>query len=244
MVGFHGAEDRANTSLPKFQFVSSLCSRGDSVLVLSDPTLLHSERMTIGWFSGNRTTPLAHLLSAVVRSAISALGATETILVGHSAGGFAAILVGMQVPNSRAISVNGQTVALHYYPRIVEHLQEDAYPECESPQKMVEQYPERFDLRAAAATRVPSSSFTYFAHRDDPISFDEFPHFQLFADHFGLPISGGRTSNGDALVACSWELLNPSPHALPGTVMPFVQLVLGEKPTREIEYGVDPIWRS
>lgn len=244
LVGFHGAEDRANTSLPKFQFVSSLQSRGESVLVLSDPTLLHSERMTIGWFSGNSRTPLADLLAVIVRAANSALGTTETVLVGHSAGGFAAILVGMQVENSRAISVNGQTVALHYYPWIVEHLQEDAYPECLSPEGMVERYPNRFDLRAAAMTRVPTSSFTYFAHRDDPISFEKFPHFQLLADHFEIPLNGGRTANGDAFVPCAWELLNPSPHALPGTIMPFVHLVLGEKPSRDIQFDIDPAWRT
>lgn len=242
MVAFHGAEGRANANLPRFQFVTSLRLREESVLAVSDSTLLQSQRLTIGWFAGNQETPLADIFGDIITRAAAALEATETVLVGHSAGGLSAIRVGMRVPNSRAIAVNGQTVAMRHRAWVVSNLQKDAFPECGSARGMVDAYPDRFDLRAAVPQREATSSFTFFGHREDRLTFGESPHFQLFAESFGLDESGGRTAQGDAFVPCSWESKDPNPHALPGTVMPFVELVLGEKPIRDIEYTVNPGW--
>ncbi|ASN39642.1 hypothetical protein CGQ24_11855 [Arthrobacter sp. 7749] len=242
MVGFHGAEMRKIADLPKFQFGNSVGRRDESFLALTDSTLLQGEKLSIGWFVGNKETPLASLLSEVVNHAAAALGVEETVLVGHSAGGFAAIRVGMHVPNSRAVVVNAQTVAHLYHQWVVDEILETVFPECSSMQDMVAAYPDRFDLRVAAESRIESSSFTFYAHRDDRLTFQLFPHFPLLAEHFGLTDSGGRTDHGDAFVPCFWESKDPSPHALPGTVMPFLQRVLGEDPMQEFEFSVDPLW--
>ena len=74
-------------------------------MFISDTTLLQSDAINIGWCAGNKDTPLAALLSRMVRAAGVAVDATETLLAGHSAGGFSAILVGSQVPNSHAVAM-------------------------------------------------------------------------------------------------------------------------------------------
>ena len=239
MVGFHGAEGRASVSLPKFQFVTSLRAHGDPVLALSDSTLLRSERLSIGWFAGDAATPLADLYGRVVSQVAELLGVARTVLVGHSAGGFSAIRVGMRVPNSHTVAVNGQAIAIEHRPYVVQNLQEDVYPESGSAQAMVEEYADRFDLRAALATREPTSSFTFFAHREDRLSFSDHPHFPLFSAHFGLGREGGRTDHGDSFVPCIWASKNPSPHALPGSVMPFLNLAFGRS-ALGIAHDVDP----
>lgn len=241
IVGFHGPENRATSNFPKFQFVRSFLSRKESLLFISDSTLLQGEKINIGWSAGNERTPLADLFSSAVRSAGDALSIQETLLVGHSAGGFSAIKVGSQVPNSRAVSVNGQSVVGRYHPWTVDNLHKYAFPECTTQAEMLERYPDRLDLRTVLESRVDSSSFTYFGNPNDTASFGPLPHFPLLAEAFSLDSNGGVTDRGDAFVPAMWGE-DGGRHALPGTILPFIELVLGEKPSREILHAVSPIW--
>lgn len=244
LVGLHGAEGRSTANLPKFQFVRSFTRRSESLLFIADSTLLQGEKINIGWYAGNQNTPLARLAADAVIHAGKATNVKETILIGHSAGGFGAVYIGSMVPNSRAISVNGQTVVERYQPWTVRNLREFAFPECETIEEMMSKYQERLDLRVALNNRVATSTFTHFANRSDDASFSEsMPHFPLLRDHFGLPEEGGITEHGDALVACDWHLEGISGHAMPGTAIPFLTLVLDEgESSVPIHHTVDPRW--
>lgn len=244
LVGLHGAEGRNTANLPKFQFVRSFTTRKESLLFIADSTLLQGEKINIGWYAGNKDTPLARLAAEAVNKAGAATNVDETLLIGHSAGGFGAILIGSMVPNSRAISVNGQTVVDRYQPWTVKNLREFAFPECETIEEMMDTYRDRLDLRTALQHRLDSSSFTHFGNRSDDASFSEaMPHFPLIRDHFGLPDEGGITPHGDAIVACDWHLEGISGHAMPGTAMPFINLVLDDgEPSVPIHHSVDPRW--
>lgn len=241
LVGFHGAEP-PSSSLPKFQFVSSFQTRPEASLFLSDPTILQGESMTLGWMAGNSTTPVADLMSDIVRLAAAEVGATEVILIGHSAGGFAAAQIGSRIPGSKAIVINGQSVVSAHRPYTVENLRKFAFPEFSSAGDMLKAYSHRLDLRLALDQRSPGSSFTWFSHIDDRLSFTDHPHVPMLLDHFGLPPGGGITSFGDAIIPCVWTTSNPSVHALPGTVIPFLNLVLGDSPGAHIDYNIDPLW--
>jgi pimeloyl-ACP methyl ester carboxylesterase len=230
--------------LPKFQFVRSFSTREDSLLFVSDSTILQGDKITLGWLAGNKDTPLAQLVTDSVNRARQQAKVNETVLAGHSAGGFAAILVGSQVPNSRAVSVNGQTVVDRFWFWTVKNLNKYAFPECESPQAMMEQYVDRLDLRVALQNRLSTSSFTYFGNHRDPATFGDMPHFELLAEVLGLDAQGGRTLNGDAFVVADWNKEGASPHALPGSMMPFLILTLDEgQPSVPVEYTVDPRWQ-
>ena len=242
IVAFHGAES-SPVDLPKFQFTRSMeMARSESVLFLSDSSLLLGDNLGLAWMAGTPDFHLAPTLAEVVRNVALALGVKETVLIGHSAGGFAAVAVGSQVPNSRAISVNGQTLTWEYEPWVVEAVQKIIFPGLGGVDAMIATYPERFDLRQIVANRVPSSSFTHFAHRADQASFGRMPQFPRFAESFGMGEDGGRTPAGDALVPCWWDVGGGSGHAIPGTILPFLNLVLGEKPSRDIVHEVDPRW--
>lgn len=242
-VGFHGAETYVPDKFPKFQFVRSFKGREGSILSLFDTTLLQHEKLNIGWMAGNQETPLAALYSTVVRLAGLALGVQETILVGHSAGGFAAMQVGARVPNSRTISINGQVVVSKHRPWLVKKLWKHAFPEVPTREEFVKRYRCRLDLREILDHRVETSTFTYFGHRDDRLTMTDHPHLPLLADYFGMNShEGGRTAEGDAIVICDWKSSNPNPHAIPGSVQPFVALTLGETPSRPIGHTCDPGW--
>lgn len=242
IVAFHGAENLP-TDLPKFQFARSMeFGRNESVLFLSDSSLLLDDQIGLTWMVGTPEFHLAPVLSQVVREVGNALGVRETVLIGHSAGGFAAIAVGSQVPNSRAISVNGQTLTWEYENWAVEKLRQVVFPQYKTIDDMVAAYPDRLDLRHIVANRVADSTYTYFAHRDDDASMGRMPQFPRFVEALGLSEEGGVTPDGDALVPCWWETGEVSAHAIPGTILPFLQLVLGETPSREVQYQVDPRW--
>lgn len=241
LVGFHGAENRRTLQMPKFQFVSSFLSREESLLFVSDSTLLNGPKINIGWVAGNKDIHIGSMVTKAINQIVNAHEYQETVLAGHSAGGFSAILVGSQIPNSRAISVNGQSVAVRYAPWTVANLQKEAFPETKNIEEMAEKYADRLDLRVVLENRISSSSFTMFGNTNDKASFGPMPHFPLLAEHFGLTEAGGRTDHGDALVACTWALKSGG-HALPGTIIPFISYVLGEEPSVPIETTVDPRW--
>lgn len=243
LVGLHGAEGRANADLPKFQFVRSFKTRSESLMFIADSTLLQGNEINIGWYAGNRDTPLAALAAEAVRKAGEALKIDETLLLGHSAGGFGAVVIGTMVPNSRAISVNGQTVVDRYEPWTVRNLRTFAFPDCETEEEMMARYGDRLDLRVALENRLDSSSFAHYANLSDEVSFGRLPHFPLLAEHFGITGAGGITSNGDALVVCDWHMEGVSGHAMPGTALPFLTLVLGEgNGTVPLNNEVSPLW--
>lgn len=242
LVGFHGAEDRKFADFPKFQFVRSFLTRKESLLFISDSTLLQGEKINIGWCAGNARTPLATLLSRAVRKAGSTLGVRQTVLAGHSAGGFSAVLVGSRVPNSRAISVNGQSIVSRYEPWAVKNLLTEAFPECSSIEEMMSRYSKRLDLRAALRDRLNSSSFTYFGNAGDKSTFGEMNHYPLLAKSLGVEEKYGRTRRGDSFVLGSWGTPEDGGHALPGTILPFIELVLGEDPSKEILHTGEPAW--
>ena len=242
IVAFHGAEDRRVLNPPKFQYMQSMTPREESLLFVSDSTLLTGPRINLGWMVGNKDLHVGAKVADLVNRIVDVQGHGETVLIGHSGGGYAAILVGSRIPNSRAISVNGQSVVTRYEPWTVTNLKNEAFPELDSIEEMARTYAERLDLRVVLPERVPSSSFTAFGNSTDQASFGRLPHFPLLAEHFGLGEEGGRTEEGDSLVACTWESTSPSGHALPGTIMPFLNLVLGEPHSLNIEMSADPLW--
>lgn len=237
LIGFHGAEARNQADLPKFQFVRSFTNeRTESLLFFSDSTLLLNEKIALGWMTGNSQGHFLPRIVSTINSVSSKLGYTNTTLVGHSAGGFAAIAVGSYIPNSVAVSINGQVVVGAHEIWTVKALQEAIYPEEYTYTSMLSRYHNRMDLRFFLDNRVSTSSFNLYAHKDDPNMMTTCPHFPILTKFFGLSLVGGITKNMDSIVLCDWERKNDvSPHALPGTVIPFLQLSLGEQPKFDIK---------
>ncbi|GAA1189020.1 hypothetical protein GCM10009585_02190 [Brevibacterium paucivorans] len=190
IVAFHGAEDRKVLDAPKFQFTRSLSRRSESLVFVSDSTLLNGPRINLGWVAGNKDIHVGTEIANALNQIILAKGHKETILLGHSGGGFAAMLVGSKIPNSRAISVNGQSVVKRYEPWTVLNLKNEAFPETSSIEEMAEKYANRLDLRVALTNREATSSFTYFGNYTDPVTFGRLPHFPLLAEHFGFDEGG------------------------------------------------------
>lgn len=228
LVGFHGAENRERVELPKFQFVNSFKKqRTESLVFFFDSTLLLDKTLSLGWMVGNQSE---HFLSRIIHTLqylIKICNYNKTTLVGHSGGGFASIAVGSQISNSHAVSVNGQVYLGVHQPYTVQKLYERVFPEEPSVEAMMTKYQERMDIRKLLDKRVENSRFTYFSHKNDS-SYTRFPHFKLLANYMGISETGGSSVFGDKIVLCNWKVTGDSAHALPGTVIPFINFALGE----------------
>lgn len=231
LVGLHGLENRAATSLPKFQFVRSfLPEREESLLFLSDSTLLCGDKVSIAWMGGTPSFDVAEAYSLLISSLVAATGVTQTVLAGHSAGGTAAIRIGARVPNSVAVAVNPQFNAQQFHAFSVNDLRNAAYPHVPTNDDLLAWYPTRFDLRPTFRHRYGSSRFYWFSHVEDTLSFGNFPSWPLATGVFGLPEHGGETTHGDHFVLCDWHTDGELKHALPGSILPFIRYALGEDP--------------
>lgn len=240
LVGLHGAEFR-NTDLPKFQFVRSFVkTRKESLLFISDSTHLHKlGHIGICWYAGDPRTNISVLYAELINSLNEAIQTQETVLVGHSAGGTGAIKIGALIPNSRAISVNPQFAATLYHKWAVEGIKNYVYGNEKSVDDMLKNYPDRFSVRNSLMARHSSSKVYWFTHVDDGSSFGQYANFDAAIEHFEIDNKkGGWSKDGDLIISCNWAA-PPNAHALPGTIIPFIQIVLGEETGFELNSCVD-----
>lgn len=231
LVGIHGAESRESSDLPKFQFVRSFkMSRTESLLFISDSTMLVHEKLSIAWMVGRPHFDVAEKYASLIRSLNYASKIEETVLVGHSAGGTMAVRIGTMIPQSHAVAVNAQLAADFYFDWAVTNLRTRAFGDYESNREMLDDLRHRLDLRIALRNRVACSRFTWFTHRKDSSSFGSNPSFPELVRFYGLPETGGVTVDGDRIILCDWYTEQENKHGLPGSVLPFVRESLGEDP--------------
>ncbi|WP_157773352.1 ATP-grasp fold amidoligase family protein [Brachybacterium vulturis] len=237
LVGLHGAEFRKTADLPKFQFVRSFLTRSESLLFLADSTLLQNDQLNLGWMAGTEGNHLLPRYARVVDLVQDSLAAKQSVLVGHSAGGFMSIAIGSMIAGSIAISVNGQTVLEKYEPWTLRQLRDAVFSGTETVESMIERYRSRLDLREILSNRLEGTRFAYFAHAEDPNTMTRLPMFPALAEYLGVdPSVGGRTEAGDVMSVCRWPTAENVPvHALPGTVLPFIDAVLGQ--STSFEFG-------
>lgn len=201
--------------------------------------MLLSDKVGVTWYAGcPEFDPLSGYVE-IIKKVVSDGGFKETVLVGHSSGGFAALVAGAQLENSLAIAVNAQVNVEIDWKWRTTVFQEALFPKCKSVAAMVDAYPERFDARELLKIRPDSSRFHYYVHEDDVSSRGECPQYEILSEFLGLE-GDGVTARGDAMVTCRWE--SRSPHDMPGTALPVLEMSLGEKLTSPelIEFLTNP----
>lgn len=116
-VLFHGAVDRAKTSLPLFQrirFQHELAA--GPFIAFADPTLDLSASLRLGWYLGTERVDLPASIAGAVQEVAHALGVSKIVLVGSSGGGFAALQTACFITDSIVVAFDPQTDLHLYYP--------------------------------------------------------------------------------------------------------------------------------
>ncbi|MGY5765398.1 hypothetical protein ACXET9_09360 [Brachybacterium sp. DNPG3] len=132
LVVFSGAVSKREERVPPFFSGSNLAaSTGHPFVAISDPGVGLTDTMAIAWYAGSShfDTP------AVIREVLSPISrrlGRELWLVGGSAGGFAALLVGHSLPGAPSVFVwNPQTDFVEYGRRFVVDYVKAAFPVSE-----------------------------------------------------------------------------------------------------------------
>lgn len=109
VVSFHGALNRANYTLPRFERIATLNQTEYSSLYIADPALWLDESLQLAWYTGWKDLKLDQLLASLIHNISNQLKIKNLILSGSSGGGYASLQVSSHLPGSYALAFNPQT---------------------------------------------------------------------------------------------------------------------------------------
>jgi len=121
-VLFSGDAVRGRNAPPVFQRWSWADRFPGHCLYVSDPTLHLDRHMGLAWYAGTRDLDPLDAVASVVRrlSARLGLGEDRVVSYGSSGGGFAAMRLGLKLPELTMVAINPQTVVTAYHQKAVE----------------------------------------------------------------------------------------------------------------------------
>ena len=114
---FHGSAPREETSFPPvFTGLGVTNGLTTSMFVPSDPVLALDASLTLAWHFGCEGIRLQAIMVSIVQKLQTILHAPRVVAWGGSSGGFAAIRVAKDIPNSIVFAWNPQTNIAKYNP--------------------------------------------------------------------------------------------------------------------------------
>ena len=130
---FHGSAPREETSFPPvFTGLGVTNGLTTSMFVPSDPVLALDASLTLAWHFGCEGIRLQAIMVSIVQKLQTILHAPRVVAWGGSSGGFAAIRVAKDIPNSIVFAWNPQTNIAKYNRDSVNHYRRVAFPNIAS----------------------------------------------------------------------------------------------------------------
>ncbi|WP_083290853.1 hypothetical protein [Corynebacterium sp. HMSC08D02] len=160
LVVFSGAVDRTDTTPPYFSGVGLSSWLPFSLISISDPAFTVDETLRIGWYTGVRDEPIQTLIPEVIDTVLSRWKKRKAVLLGGSAGGFAALATAPQLRHSSAtFAMNPQTNIENYHHK---HSVKAWASVCksEAPEQVI-------DLASYYKTVARQPTITYFQNSTD-----------------------------------------------------------------------------
>ena len=112
----------ADYVLPVFTWTKATEPLKGSRLFISDPTMLLSPEIMLGWYLGSRDHPVQELVEAVIVEVMARTGSTRVVFTGSSGGGFPALLYATKFDNSVAcVNAPATTLVDHHNRSVVEN---------------------------------------------------------------------------------------------------------------------------
>ena len=129
LVVFNGAVTKRDERRPPFLSGRGIAQdTGWPFVAISDPSLAHSENLSIAWYAGSQATDTQRDMYRILRPLA---GAQQNLwLVGGSAGGFAALTLGHMLGSAASVFAwNPQTDLLEYWAGHVQKYVRHSFPE-------------------------------------------------------------------------------------------------------------------
>lgn len=131
IVGFSGALSKRNQNIkpPFFSFLSLAKDLNLPFILISDPSLYHSNDLKLGWYAGNHKYLNLQSDIASLIDKISTEYQLIPVLSGGSGGGFASLAISTLMTVKHKVFVwNPQTSIKKYYPRFVREYVYSSFP--------------------------------------------------------------------------------------------------------------------
>lgn len=130
LVVFHGAINVARRKPPIFASPPERALENINVLSIADPALFQG--LATSWYAGAHWLPLQQILTNLITDVQTASGSRRVVTFGGSAGGFAALYYGSQIPGSATVVCNPQTSLTRYNKRSLERYMNTCWPSMET----------------------------------------------------------------------------------------------------------------
>lgn len=114
LVSFHAALGTSGLRPPVFTGRTVTNNIGVNRIFVSDPGLLSDHKLGLAWYLGTTTLDLTNVLTDIISTLQTMMGAEHLAFFGMSGGGFASLNYALQFPGSLALPVNPQTRILDY----------------------------------------------------------------------------------------------------------------------------------
>ncbi|THJ64967.1 hypothetical protein E8P82_13330 [Arthrobacter echini] len=190
IVSMHGALNRSRFTPPRFEWRRTLNRVDCARLFLSDSTLELNGSLEIGWYMGSARQDLLSEYAALVRAVAAAKGYTRIVCVGSSAGGFGALALSRQVPNSVAVVFSPQTSIAAYHPGHRRALAEASFAEYATDDAIESAFGDRVNMRLLYKNSLDRNYVHYVQNTRDRFHYEA--HYVPFALSFGVdPEAGG-----------------------------------------------------
>lgn len=201
LVVFHGALDREEFTLPRWEYRRTLKEFDGSVLFVQDPTLYAHEKLTLGWYVGTQTDNAHHMIVRLINQASALIEPKQVLLTGSSGGGFAALAVSARIPNSSALVFSPQTSIENYYVGHRRRLMSSAFPLLMPTMESLTPFEDRLDM-GALYSKGTSNRVFYLQNTGDPYHIKN--HLLPFMRHAGLDLAKGDMRNERLKVECRY----------------------------------------
>lgn len=193
-VYLHGGVEPGPARLPRFEWLRSLAGRSESKLYVSDPTLSIDDRLKNAWYVGTEEDDLTPRLAQIVDAVQAQVAARHVVLIGSSAGGFAAArIASARTEPSVALAFSTQRSLAHGPRAHVDGYLSTVFP-GESYEAVHARLGDRVSLEETLA-RTTAARFVWVQNTGDIEHVRD--HFGPYALDQGLdPAVGGASSDG------------------------------------------------
>ena len=182
IVFFNAAISRTkDTVLPVFSGNGAIGKVDANILMVSDPSLMLSDDLTVAWYTGDQNFNLQQVLGEILKEFSDQFGKNRTILYGGSAGGFASIYYSSHIPNSYAVAANPQTNISKYYKRFVKKYFDVCFPSYSKDGKELSDTHVEYDMCDLFSRS--ESKLVYLQNMDDAFHIEN--HFAPFLESQG-----------------------------------------------------------
>lgn len=203
IVAFHGAINRRDVQIPRYEWLTQLSRRTEHKLFISDTTLELADDLNLAWYLGTPKFDLIAEITAFIEKVRSVNKIDEIVLLGSSGGGFASLAIGSKINKSCSISFSPQSNVWDFSDGHSQKFKDTVFcsDNCST---CLQKINKRTDLISYYADGRHFNNYIYYQNTGDIEHVQK--HWRRFAASQGVRLlSGGRSFNQQGIFVSKFD---------------------------------------